>query len=310
MNSSASLNTTIDFIYTFVIPSICFCGILANALNLFILNDPSLKNVIYKYLVINAISNLFYYTICFFIFLPRCGSFCTISHSYPPQFYLYLFYNYLKNIASYASILIELLVSLQRLAFVLNIQNFNINKSCFISMVLIAISSILNLPLLLSKSLKFTSHYLVVLNEFGQSELGKSLVIVISVTRGFVLISAILVANVVTVIKLKQRMDIKRSMRFAGQSRLEQNENKASRNLTLMVVVMGFLNFCAYLPNSAAYIMQEMFEPNNKFYRIYLVSSNLIFLLVKTSDVFVFYFFNKSLKKVFKKMLSKYFCSC
>lgn len=309
MNISSNEDSIIDFVYTFPIPAVCFFGILANALNILILKDSSLKIIIYKYLLIHAISNFIYYIIVFFIFLSRCGSYCTIGHSFLSQFYLYLFYNYIKNIASSFSLLIELLVSLQRLLFVSNVQYFKFKKIYSISVILVLVSIIINLPFFLSKKLKFNLHYSVVLNEFGKSELGKWLVISIPTIKGLLIINAILVTNFLTVAKLKKRIEIKKTLIFFKLHQSKEKSLKTSRNLTLMVVVISFLNFFAYLPNLAAYIMQRFLEPNNKFLKIYLVCSTFIFLLVKASDVFVFYFFNKCLKKKFKKIIKECF-SC
>lgn len=311
MNSSSKANDTIDFFYTFPIPFVSFLGILANIFNILILRDPSLKIIIYKYLLIHAISNLNYYIIVFFIFLSRCGSYCTIGNCFLSQFYLYFFYNYLKNIASSFSLFIEFIVSLQRLAFITNIQYFKINKIYLISIILIILSIIINLPFLLSKKINFNLHYSVDLNEFGKSELGKWLVISISIITGFLIVIAILVTNVLTVTKLKRRIQIKRSLIFPKLHEFEEQGkcSKASRNLTLMVVVIGFLNLVAYLPCLAAYIMQSIFELNNMFVKIFLVCSNFIFLLVKATDVFVFYFFNKCLKTKLKKVLKNCFSS-
>ncbi|CAF0944230.1 unnamed protein product [Brachionus calyciflorus] len=297
----------IDFIYTFVIPSICFYGLVTNLINLFIFSNRQLSNIIYKYLIIYTVSNLYYFIISFLIFLPRCGVYCTFSQTYLPQYYLYLFYNYLKNISSYFNIFIQILVSFQRLAFVLNLKWYNLNHVIIITISLIILSTLLNLPLLLTKEIKIGLVYSVVLNDFGKSLIGKWLVIIVSILKGFVLITIILVINLITMYKLKHRMNIKKAIKYMRNNELNSNEKKANRNLTVMVITLGFFNSICYIPNSTAYIMQQIFDNNHIFYRVFLVCSNTIFLCIQSSDIFVYYFFNKYYRRIFNKYLIKIF---
>jgi hypothetical protein len=70
--SNLSLSFIVDICNTYIIPSICIFGILTNIINIRIFLKRNLKDVAFKYYLVNAFSNLFYLLICFFIFVARC----------------------------------------------------------------------------------------------------------------------------------------------------------------------------------------------------------------------------------------------
>jgi len=75
MNSTASnqissiWTTSIDFINTFIIPSICFFGLVTNLVNIKVFLNKELKDIAFRYYLVNGFSNLFYLSICFFFLL-------------------------------------------------------------------------------------------------------------------------------------------------------------------------------------------------------------------------------------------------
>ena len=88
----------LDFFYAFCVPVICFFSICTNLIDFIVFSHKELKSETFKYLKMNAISNIFYLTICFFLFAKRCGQFCELDTTYTVQLYYIVFYRYVKGI--------------------------------------------------------------------------------------------------------------------------------------------------------------------------------------------------------------------
>ena len=95
--TSIDINLVIGFMYTFIIPVICALGICTNIVNIIVFSDKEMSDVTYKYLKVNACMNIIYLSICFFLFMARCGSYCEIDSSLVSIIYLYVFYTYIKG---------------------------------------------------------------------------------------------------------------------------------------------------------------------------------------------------------------------
>ena len=55
-STTAFLNDFIDFCTTFIVPIICFYGVVANIINVIVFSKKELTDVTFKYYRINAIS--------------------------------------------------------------------------------------------------------------------------------------------------------------------------------------------------------------------------------------------------------------
>ena len=86
-----------DIFYTFIIPPICVFGIATNILNIIVFSHQDLVENTYKYLKMNAYSNLIYLFICAFIFTVRCGQLCVLDDYYITQLYYWIIYTYIKG---------------------------------------------------------------------------------------------------------------------------------------------------------------------------------------------------------------------
>ena len=116
------LSNYIDISITFIVPVICAYGISTNILNIIIFSKKSLKDIIFKYYRINAISNICYLSIVFFLFVARCGTYCNFSATFEAQLYLYVFYTYIKGIFAILSICIQITVSTYRLRRLISLK--------------------------------------------------------------------------------------------------------------------------------------------------------------------------------------------
>ena len=116
------INLVKDIWWTFILPVICFCSLLANMYNVTVLNN--LKNLItiYKLIYIKSLVNVINLFVCFWIFLSRCGQFChmIIGHnnhslSFIIQLYKFYLYGVLGRILGHCDLSIEVLIAIVRL---------------------------------------------------------------------------------------------------------------------------------------------------------------------------------------------------
>ena len=233
----------IDICNTFIIPFICFLGIITNALSIIIFSNQRFRDLIYKYLLVNSISNMFYLLNCFFIFVPRCGRFCTFSSTEISQYFYYIFYTYLKGIPAILTIGIQIICSLYRYTQITNNNFCQFTFYKVILFVLVVFSAIFYSPIFFTKSMSvkvanttrllavtntnqtliayaLSYTYSMVTNDIGKSTFGKVIIIVISVLRGFISLIILVVINLLTnyqfkkLIARKEKLTAKKESRF------------------------------------------------------------------------------------------------
>ena len=157
--SDTTLNTFLDFTSTFMFPIISTYDIIINIINIIIFSKKSLKDIIFKYYRINAISNICYLLIVFFLFVARCGVYCTFSKSYPAQLYLYVFYTYIiRYICYFKYMFTNNSQYIQRLFIACNKNThfLKIKLNIIISS-LIIFSAVFYSPILFTKTLQATA---------------------------------------------------------------------------------------------------------------------------------------------------------
>jgi hypothetical protein len=217
------LSNFIDLSITFIVPIECTYGIITNIINIIIFSKKSLKDIIFKYYRINAISNICYLSIVFFLFAARCGIYCKFSNTYPAQLYLYVFYTYVKGIFAILSICIQITVSIYRLFIVSNNNtDFLKRKLNIIIIIMIIFSAVFYSPILFTKTLQARAKnissnntiytYSMVNNYIGNINIGKGLIIMVTVTRGFIALALIIIIDFATLIKIKLRENMRTSL--------------------------------------------------------------------------------------------------
>ena len=143
-----------DIYWTFVLPSVSLYSLLTNVINAKVFYSISSKNVIYKYMLYNSLSNIGYLLTVIFVFAMKCGELCDVKDSYLAKFYHHYIFIYASNSLALFSIFIEIIILLQRIFFIkndLSIQKWPIN---FIFAFLLVISLILNLPNVIAAEIK------------------------------------------------------------------------------------------------------------------------------------------------------------
>ena len=122
----------VDYWWTFVLPFICLCSIATSALSLVILHTLRRINQLYRLLYVKTLVNLFYLSICFWIFLVKCGHLCPSSSSlasfplisswitFSIQVYKFYLYGFVGNVLAYSDLLIEVILSIERFRLINN----------------------------------------------------------------------------------------------------------------------------------------------------------------------------------------------
>ena len=220
--SDTTLNTFLDFTSTFMFPIISTYDIIINIINIIIFSKKSLKDIIFKYYRINAISNILYLLIIFFFFVIRCGMYCSFTNTYPAQIFNYVFFTYIKGIFAIFSICIQITLSIYRLLIVCNRNtDFLKNKMNTIIISLIIFSAVFYLPNLFTKTILATAKnvttinssnetsfdtiytYTTVNNSIGNSDIGKLLIVITTIIRSFISLAVIITIDIITLIRLK-----------------------------------------------------------------------------------------------------------
>lgn len=110
-----------DIIWTFFIPIICFFSLLTNILNIVIFNKLKPMNKSYNLLYIKSFVNVTYLFSSMFVFVTRCGIFCTdLKDSYIAKFYTLFVLYYFTSSLGLLDLIIEVIISVKRYLKLIN----------------------------------------------------------------------------------------------------------------------------------------------------------------------------------------------
>ena len=112
----------VDYWWTFALPFICLCSVVTSALSLLILNKLRHLNRLYLLLFVKTLINMIYLSICFWIFLVKCGHLCPPASNsltwslltFGIQIYKHYIYGYIGSVLACSDLLIEIMLSIER----------------------------------------------------------------------------------------------------------------------------------------------------------------------------------------------------
>ena len=157
------LNSTFQDVYwTFILPLICLFSLATNTINIIVFKKISSKsrNTIYKYMLVNSISDQVYLICVAFIFIVRCGQFCTIKDTYLAKFYVHYIYMYAANSIAVFSMFLEISIVLHRFASLKNKNYFNNSNIKWLFLVLFIFCFIFHIPQLSTFEIRETNQTL------------------------------------------------------------------------------------------------------------------------------------------------------
>ena len=131
MNNDQTL-LFVDCWWTFVLPLICLCSMVTNALSVAILHRLRRINRLYELLYVKTCINLVHLVIGFGIFVTKCGYFCpvTMRAGWPAflvQVYTFYVHGYVGNVLAYSDFLVEVIISVERFVMLNNDSTFRMN---------------------------------------------------------------------------------------------------------------------------------------------------------------------------------------
>jgi hypothetical protein len=137
-----------DIGWTFILPLICFLSLIANLINICVLSKLRRhKNNTYNCLFLKSIINSIYLFLCFFVFLFRCGQFCSKMKNFQiVKFYQLYVFNYLTSCLGLYDLLIELIITVTRFLNLMRNNQLKRNSSNLILLGAFFISIIFYIP--------------------------------------------------------------------------------------------------------------------------------------------------------------------
>jgi hypothetical protein len=124
MNLSSNVSSTYiaSVFQTYVFTTIATFGLVTNIINIIVFKRILNKDKMYIYLLLFSVNDFFYLLLWSFFPFGYCDSLCSdeIDKDYFSQFVLLYFDNYITSCLAISNILIELVVSMQRLSIITN----------------------------------------------------------------------------------------------------------------------------------------------------------------------------------------------
>jgi hypothetical protein len=209
-----------DFWWTFVLPAICLFGFLTNLVNIVVFVQLKSKNPIYKLMLTNSVSNFIYSFICFFVFMMRCGRYCSIQNMYWVKFYEKYMFFYFTSCLGLFNVFIELLVSIQRYYIVTKPelkQKFSWRYAVIILFLFslaiytpnIAYRQIVHLDSFSNAtSLNSTFNFYLIQND-NSNQIAKQMIMFVSGLRGVLVLILLFVVNLLLLHRFRYQVDKK-----------------------------------------------------------------------------------------------------
>ncbi|CAF0879937.1 unnamed protein product [Brachionus calyciflorus] len=132
------------------------------------------------------------------------------------------------------------------------------------------------------------------------------LIIISSLFRSVFLVLINFIINLISLVLFRKSVEKNKKIKFSIKDSSESNESTASRNLTRMVIIMGFINVFGSVPTMVVYISQQFINLNSVFYVMFTTLAQLIYLLAISSDMCVYLYFNKVYRETFRNVFLRF----
>ncbi len=99
--------------------------------------------------------------------------------------------------------------------------------------------------------------------------------------------------------KEKDKSVVKKKIQFKP---VYNKKEKASRNLTFMVIITACLYIVGNAPNSFGFILLQYYNSNSEFVKIVNIVANATLFTSQGCDLFVYYFTNKNYRAILRKI--------
>lgn len=224
------------------------CGVLTNFINICIFISPKLKDISYKYMLVNSITNFFYLVFCFMgLFFSSCINVnCHSSQTLFATIYTISIINYFTSSLAIFRILIEVTLSLHTYCILTQQKWLTKVSYKLILLILFIISLLFYLEQLFAYSIvtimsdddeQRSVVYTSVDNSFGTSALGKSIAVVQFSVRLFLVVVVLTLLNIMNVVQFVRRFGHRK---IGILERYSNNSNPEAQNLGRSTLIFGF----------------------------------------------------------------------
>lgn len=337
MNGSSTFNLY-SFGQTFLMAPMATLGFFPNLVCLIVNLSPDLQKIsTFNLMLAMSVADFFLSIIFIFQVLGTCQIIsCATYKSFFSLFWLVYPFNFICNILEVFGILMEISIALERI-FILN----NSRKALkhFRPKLIIAVSLIFSTLFYLPYAFQFDIINLVNsngtvmadeftsrLSSFKTSNVGKVILSTVALSRAFVFSLAIVVLNVLLVLKMRALMKRKKVIKINGdvESQLRSieisndsettnksstkvaqhnlKEKRAEQNMGKMAICICVNHLIGNLPLSFTQIYKQFVNGSTTVTQYLLVISNFMDSLSHSTLVFIFLKYNKTFKKQFKKL--------
>lgn len=316
-----------DIFNVLILPPICFAGILLSLFCIIVTNKFK-NNIVFFFIKINAVSDLSFLTINFFIGIIRCGSICPLDTTYEAKFYEKYIYLFIGSSFLMVSSLIEILIILVQYLTICKINLFEKINKYFILLIFLLLSIILNSPIMIIRKIdkaispENEEIFTLQLNEYGKTESGRILSIIYGLIRGAFLFILLFISNCMLTYEYRKYLKSKKKIHFAPKSTLASRHQskigtrsdetvqtsskiaKLNTKMSSMLISMSVYFLISHLPFSAAPILFAL-NVNKTFYNGFLIFANFVLFVSHGFTFFIFFFFNRKIREqtylLFKK---------
>lgn len=316
------------------LPLICIFGSITNILSIIVFSNPKMKDVSFKYMLAASFGDLIYLLLLTYNYTVFCPNFIN-TYKFGQQIYIIIVKQYLTSCLAIFTIVIGLILSIQRYFILSNNKRSYLFKSYkWIILIVFIISFIFYVPVLFQNNIlaKINNQsdnieYSLIETEFGKSSIGNYLLIILSLIRIFLGIILLSFINLINAIIFRKRFEnrLKSKIRLTNtntttteiallnsesvnkiQNLKEFKETKANRKITQMIMFTCLLYFFSQLPASIIFIVRLFLQPTPMM--LGMIQFFFAFIcLSKGLTFFIYYFYNNVFRQVLKQLFKNIF---
>jgi hypothetical protein len=316
--------------------SVCTMGAILDVISVLVFihlihTNPNLKNLkSFKFLLSKSIAECIHCSTHLFVQITECVTVCSFSYSYLLQIIRFIFLNYMALICAMISILAEIFANLNRL-FTMTTTKYKKYSTYFNFRYIM--TSIICVPALLY-TFKFFDTAIIASFEpetnrtyYQIRELNRPIFEYMRFTQSFVRdVICVLIMLVVNILILynfnapsernkvgnNQKVQIFTAKQLrASHHNLSIEANKKENNLTIMLVVMGFICMLGHVPIFIKYIPSETirtYVDSNQWFLIWVEDFFYFSISINFFVYLIFdHYFRKSFWAIFCRIFSIWF---
>jgi hypothetical protein len=242
-----------DIANVFVLPPTCVVGMVLNLLCIICIMQPELKGEVYTFMLIHAVTDFIFLFINTFTFIIRCGVYCDLGYAFLSKAWELYIHLYIGNTFLLFGTLLDIIVSVNRLAsfsstqpkLIVKLNKLDLRVKCVI---LALISLLANVPSYILTRNVTSIGYLEVItlptsdvvdstyqfelvsyrqlfqaltNAWGKIDYVVTLLFILTLFRGVIPLMFLFIINIVIGYRFKRHM--KNKMKVTAQSKIEKN---------------------------------------------------------------------------------------